>query len=99
MRIPRGFSFKARRSVFRHGARTALMLLVLCAPALCQTPATQLPPRAKSANLSGPRFGLTLLPEGTVKKLAERDIKVGPHISQFGWQFEKQFYTQDRGVT
>ena len=24
---------------------------------------------------------------------------VGPHISQFGWQFERQFYTKDSGVT
>jgi hypothetical protein len=51
------------------------------------------------ANLSGPRFGLTLLADGVVKKLDERDIHVGPHISQFGWQFEKQFYTRDSKVT
>ena len=72
---------------------------VFCSPALSQTTASHLPPVAKTANLSGPRFGLTLLADGVVKKLEERDIKVGPHISQFGWQFEKQFYTQDSGVT
>ena len=54
---------------------------------------------AKTADLSGPRFGLTLLSDGVVKKLEERDIHVGPQISQFGWQFEKQFYTKDSGVT
>src|SRR5439155_21870687 len=43
--------------------------------------------------------GLTLLADGVVKKLEERDINVGPHISQFGWQFEKQFYTKDGPVT
>jgi len=58
-----------------------------------------LPPYAKTADLSGPRFGLTLLSDGVVQALAERDIHVGPHISQFGWQFEKQFYTKDSGVT
>jgi hypothetical protein len=58
-----------------------------------------LPPYAKTANLSGPRFGLTLLADGVIKKLDERDIHVGPHISQFGWQFEKQFYTRGSGVT
>jgi hypothetical protein len=59
-----------------------------------------LPPFAKTANLSGPRFGLTLLPEGIVEKLdKEYQIQVGPHITQFGWQFEKQFYTRDSGVT
>ena len=85
-----------RRSV-RHAAHGILLTLILCAPALCQT--TQLPPIAKTANLSGPRFGLTLLSDGVVKKLAENDVKVGPHISQFGWQFEKQFYTKDSKVT
>ena len=42
---------------------------------------------------------LTLLSDGVVKKLKERELTVGPHISQFGWQFEKQFYTKDSGVT
>ena len=28
----------------------------------------------------------------------KRNIDVGPNISQFGWQFEKQFYTRDSGV-
>jgi hypothetical protein len=58
-----------------------------------------LPPPAHTTNLSGPRFGLTLLSDGIVKKLAEREIAVSPHISQFGWQFEKQFYTKDSGVS
>ena len=84
-----------RRSAIRHAALAALLTLALCAPALSQT----LPPIAKTADLSGPRFGLTLLSDGVVKKLEERDINVGPHISQFGWQFEKQFYTRDSGVT
>jgi hypothetical protein len=69
---------------------------VLATPALAQT---TLPPVARTADLSGPRFGLTLLSDGVVKKLEERDITVGPHISQFGWQFEKLFYTRDSGVT
>src|SRR5882672_8384321 len=86
-----------RRSAIRHAAHGALLTFVLCAPALSQT--TTLPPIAKTADLSGPRFGLTLLADGVVKKLEERDIKVGPHISQFGWQFEKQFYTKDGPVT
>jgi hypothetical protein len=57
------------------------------------------PPIAKTVNLSGPRFGLTLLADGVVQKLAERDIHVGPHLSQFGWQFEKQFYSSQSGPT
>jgi hypothetical protein len=83
-------------SAFRHACRGALVTLVLCTPALCQ-PA--LPTVARTANLSGPRFGLTLLAEGVVQKLEERHINVGPHISQFGWQFEKLFYTRGSGMT
>ena len=84
------------RSVIRHAVPGAVLTLLLSTPCLAQT---TLPPVAKTANLSGPRFGMTLLADGVVKKLEERDIKVGPHISQFGWQFEKQFYTRDSGVT
>ena len=58
----------------------------------------QPPPFTKSVNLSGPRFGLTALSTGVVDELARRNIDVGPNISQFGWQFEKQFYTRESGV-
>ena len=71
-----------------------LLVLLACAPAAGQT----LPPVARTADLSGPRFGLTLLSDGVVQELATRDIDVGPHISQFGWQFERQFYSRDSGV-
>ena len=53
-----------------------------------------------SANPSGPRFGLTLLSDGTVAKLKDRSIELErPFVSQFGWQFERQFFTRDSGVT
>src|SRR4029078_10645897 len=66
-----------------------------CAPAAGQT----LPPVARTADLSGPRFGLTLLSDRVVQELAARDIDVGPHISQFGWQFERQFFAKGGPVT
>ena len=94
------FSLASRhRSFVHHVVYAALLTLGVAAPAMSQTPVSRLPPVAKTANLSGPRFGLTLLADGVVKKLEERDITVSPHISQFGWQFEKQFYTRDSGVT
>jgi hypothetical protein len=78
-----------------------LMLLTLAAavaaPAAAQTIITP-PPRPTVANLSGPRFGVTTLADGVVKTLADRNIEVSPVISQFGWQFEKQFYAKDSGV-
>ena len=79
-------------------------MLLLSTPALSQTltqnqTPSMIPPVARTADLSGPRFGFTFLPDGVIQKLAEREILVGPHISQFGWQFEKMFYTPDSGVT
>jgi hypothetical protein len=55
------------------------------------------PPRLKTVGLSGPRFGITALSDGVVDKLAERSIHVGSSITQFGWQFEQQFYSRDSG--
>ena len=49
-------------------------------------------------NLSGPRFGVTSLSEGIVAKLQERSIAVGSNITQFGWQFEKEFYSKGSGI-
>jgi hypothetical protein len=66
--------------------------------AWCQT---TVPPRpTREINLSGPRFGLTLLGEKTVQTLKdEHDITVGSTVSQFGWQFEKRLYTSTDGVS
>jgi hypothetical protein len=50
-------------------------------------------------SLAGPRFGFTMLSEGVVEKLAERDITISSPVSQFGWQFERQFYGSSGGVT
>jgi hypothetical protein len=58
------------------------------------------PPVVQTVNLSGPRFGYTSLSDGVVQKLKEdRQIEVGSMISQFGWQFEKQFYSNGDGLT
>ena len=83
-------------SVVRRVILAGAIAVAASAPAAAQT----LPSYAKSADLAGPRFGLTLLPDGIVDKLAERQINVTrPYVSQFGWQFEKQFFTKDSGVT
>jgi hypothetical protein len=74
-----------------------LLTLMAAAPAAAQTIVSP-PPRPIVANLSGPRFGVTTLSDGIVEKLHDRYIDVSPVISQFGWQFEKQFYVKDGGV-
>ncbi len=80
----------------------ALLTMAISAPAWAQTPTySQLPPRVtKEINLSGPRFGLTVLSQGNVDALKnERNITVRPLISQFGWQFEKRLYSNGDGLT
>jgi len=62
------------------------------------TPVTTPPPPAKTVSLSGPRFGFTSLSDGVVEKLHERSIDIRPAITQFGWQFEKEFYSKEGGL-
>jgi hypothetical protein len=52
-----------------------------------------------AVSLSGPRFGATFLGQDIIDKLTERDITVGPVITQFGWQFEKRIYANRSGLT
>jgi len=73
----------------------AAMLLALAAPALSQTP---VPPVTEPMSLSGPRFGVTVLSDSIVRRLKDdAGLKVAPVVSQFGWQFEKQWVTGEDG--
>jgi hypothetical protein len=83
-------------SIVRRLVAPAALILTLAAPAVAQP---VLPPYVKEANLSGPRFGFTLLPQGIVDEAAKEDVQLAPYMSQFGWQVEKQFYTRDSSVT
>jgi hypothetical protein len=74
---------------------TAVLAAMLASPAFAQ----MLPPRAEVASLAGPRFGLTFLSESLVNSLEDRGVIVGPHVSQFGWQFERQFYARGGNLT
>ena len=66
--------------------------LATCTSALGQT----LPPPVTAiVDMTGPRFGITLLSRASIDRLKEkRNITVSPLISQFGWQFERRFYEQ-----
>jgi hypothetical protein len=74
------------------------LTLAVCTPARAQS---TIPPYATDVvDMSGPRFGLTMLSQGSVDALKERrNIAVQPLISQFGWQFERRFYTNGDGST
>lgn len=80
----------------RQMAFAVLALVGLAGPAAAQS-GPALPPVAKTVSLSGPRFGFTFLSDGIREKLRKRDIDVGSAISQFGWQFERQFYSKESG--
>lgn len=54
--------------------------------------------RNQVANLSGPRFGVTILTGETADRLRD-DYDAAPVILQFGWQFEWQFFSTDTGPT
>jgi hypothetical protein len=57
------------------------------------------PPPTSTVSLSGPRVGITHLDEGVRSSLLARNIEIEPTFTQFGWQFEKQFYTKGNGLT
>jgi hypothetical protein len=76
----------------------ALGFLSFAAPLFAQS-GFDAPPRPRMLDLSGPRFGLTVLGDGLVDKLADNDIAIKPTISQFGWQWERQFYSGESNLT
>jgi len=73
-----------------------VLTLSAATPALCQI----IPPPAREIDLSGPRFGITALSTGIVDELKrQKGWALAPVVSQFGWQFEKQFYGKQGGPT
>ena len=79
-------------------ASPTTLAFVLClsaaTPALCQT----IPPPVREVDLSGPRFGITALSTGIADKLkTDEGWNLAPVVTQFGWQFEKQFYGKQGG--
>lgn len=78
---------------FLRAAIGILTAVVLPATALAQDP--RIPPPMDFADLSGPRFGVTILTPQLVDTLKSRGVEVGPVILQFGWQFERLFYTTE----
>jgi hypothetical protein len=73
----------------------AFAMVCLAAPAFSQT----VPPIARTVSLSGPRVGATVLSQGIVDRLNEEQIEVGSIVTQFGWQWEKQFFSTNSGLT
>ncbi|MDH5228651.1 MAG: hypothetical protein OEY38_01120 [Gammaproteobacteria bacterium] len=47
--------------------------------------------------LSGPRMGITRVDAYSQQQLQKIDIHLNPYITQFGWQFERRFFTTQAG--
>jgi hypothetical protein len=78
------------------GARVGLVV-VLGASAVTLE-AQQPQELVRQINRSGPRFGVTWLAGSIVDTLNSRySIDVAPVITQFGWQFERQFASLENG--
>lgn len=88
---------KTAVSAVRPALFAAFMALVVSTAAFGQTTAPL--SIAREISLSGPRIGVTVLSAGSAAAVRERGIDIGPVISQFGWQFEKRFYSNGDGLT
>src|SRR3954447_25158089 len=75
-----------------------LLATAVSSPLYAQSGA-QAPPPVQELSLDGPRIGLTLLSPGVHAALDEMGVDVKPVISQFGWQYERQFYSSGGGLT
>lgn len=81
----------------------ASLIVVLAASSQAAAQAAATPSAPEVIKLSGPRIGVTFLSDGVVRKLRDDfggDFEgVGSVISQFGWQWEKRFYSGVNGAT
>lgn len=89
----------------RNAARPTAVALLVAAAFLfdARAAAAQLPdPRSRTVQVkrSGPRFGVTYLGGAIVDTLrASYETDVGKIVTQFGWQFERQFMSFAGGPT
>jgi hypothetical protein len=91
--------FQTTKSLLAGVARRAVFLGLLTVVATPSLTASQQPAElTRQLSRSGPRVGVTVLSGAIVDRLHDRyDIDVAPVISQFGWQFERQFASLEGG--
>src|SRR5262245_47904210 len=80
--------------------RSLVAALGLCAVCLIPEASVAQQPGelVRQLNRSGPRFGVTWLGGSIVDTLKSRyDIDVAPVVTQFGWQYERQFASLESG--
>lgn len=82
----------------RMPAFAVVLFLVLAAAAPSAAQSVITPPQPPSVvSLAGPRFGVTMLSDDIVESVGDY-VDLNPIISQFGWQFEKQFYSKSGSI-
>ena len=91
--------FLSTVSSFAGAARRAALVGLLSVAIVPTFSAAQQPGElTRQLTRTGPRFGVTWLSGGIVDTLASRhSIDVAPVITQFGWQFERQFASMEHG--
>jgi hypothetical protein len=81
---------------------TLALLSTLLLPALATAqvgPPINEAPAVEPLKLSGPRFGLTYLPAELRQRVADEfELEISPVITQFGWQWETRFFSNE-GMT
>ena len=79
-------------------ALAVLLVLLGAAVAPSSLEAQQPQELVRQLSRSGPRFGVTWLSGSIVDTLNSRyNIDVAPVVTQFGWQFERQFASLENG--
>jgi hypothetical protein len=83
--------------MFRYALLLLSALVLVPAEVAGQRGLADAPLRPASLSLSGPRVGLTVL-SGDVARIAREEHGVKRSVvTQFGWQFERRFLTQETG--
>jgi len=82
--------------MFRNALAVAGLMIALSVPAAAT--AQQPGELTRQLNRSGPRFGVTWLGGALTDTIRSRfDTDISPVITQFGWQFERQFASLESG--
>lgn len=62
-------------------------------------PSNTIPTKIEPIQLSGPRVGFSVIFPGETADILKSDIGMSPFFTQFGWQFEHQYFALENGVS
>lgn len=78
---------------------TTLLLVSIGASAQTEpTPPMSSQPVIEPIKLSGPRVGFTYIAPGALADRLKKELNVDPFVTQFGWQFETQYFSLPDGT-